>query len=123
MRKLLVGIAIVAVLSGTAVAVASIPDSSGVIHGCRRTKDGALRVIDTDAGQVCDTKTEVALSWSQTGPQGPAGPEGPPGPAGPAGTNGVSGYQVAYNSYAIPIGSPDTDIGGIVKFCGSPVRA
>jgi hypothetical protein len=63
------------VLGGTAVAVASIPDAQGVIHGCRNTKTGALRAIDTDVGQTCG-KDEAALNWNQTGPQGPAGPPG-----------------------------------------------
>ena len=53
-------------------ATAAIPDANGVIHGCRNTKTGVLRVIDTDKGQTC-SKDETALSWNQTGPQGPAG--------------------------------------------------
>src|SRR6266487_3613435 len=82
MRKPLVIAAIAVTLLATAtVAVASIPDSQGVIHGCRDLKSGSLRVIDTDAGQTCDSKGEAALSWSQAGP------------AGPAGANGVSGYE------------------------------
>jgi len=75
MGRLAVGIVVVLVLAGTAVAAASIPDASGVIHGCRSTKTGVLRVIDTDAGQTC-SKDEAALSWNQIGPQGPAGPQG-----------------------------------------------
>jgi hypothetical protein len=81
MRKLIIGLAIGAVLAGTTAAVASIPDSSGVIHACRSTKGGALRAIDSDAGQTC-SKDEAALNWNQTGPQGPAGPQGPPGISG-----------------------------------------
>lgn len=59
------------------VAYAAIPDAGGVIHGCYLTTGppqarGALRVIDTEAGQVCQTG-EVALTWSQTGPQGAPG--------------------------------------------------
>jgi len=30
----------------SAVALASIPDSAGVIHGCRKNSTGDLRVID-----------------------------------------------------------------------------
>lgn len=55
------------------IAVASIPDSSGVIHGCRKNSDGSVRVIDSDAGQTC-AHGWTALNWSQTGPRGPAGP-------------------------------------------------
>jgi hypothetical protein len=42
--------------------MASIPDASGVIHGCRKTSGGALRVIDTGAGQTC-MANETALNW------------------------------------------------------------
>lgn len=66
------------------VAAASIPDASGVIHGCRKNSDGSVKVIDSDLGQVCGNGY-TALNWSQTGPQGPAGPTGPQGPAGPSG--------------------------------------
>jgi hypothetical protein len=65
---------------------ASIPDASGVIHGCYKRVSGALRVID-DAVARCDANEEQ-LSWNQqgapgsAGPSGPQGPEGPPGPAG-----------------------------------------
>jgi hypothetical protein len=62
------------VVASGGVAVASIPDGSGVIHGCYAKAGGALKVIDTDAGKVCGSK-QVPLSWSQTGPAGPAGPE------------------------------------------------
>jgi hypothetical protein len=80
-------------MSAGAVA-AVVPDSSGVIHGCRTVKDGSVRVIDSDAGQKCG-KGEQALDWNQTGPTGatgatgPAGAEGPAGPAGPEGPAGL----------------------------------
>jgi Collagen triple helix repeat (20 copies) len=97
-------IAIVAALAlvGAGIAYAAIPDSSGVIHGCYSTKNGALRVIDSAA--KCGNG-EVALNWNQqgrkgatgaTGPQGPAGPKGDPGPAGtpgPTGDTGATGPQ------------------------------
>jgi hypothetical protein len=68
LRKTLVVLAGLAmlILAAAAVAVAAIPDSSGVIHGCRNTRTGALRVIDTDAGQAC-TSVEAALNWQQSG--------------------------------------------------------
>jgi hypothetical protein len=86
---LLVALGIVAVATG-GIAWATIPDSSGVIHGCYQKNKGTLRVIDTDQGQTCDS-TEQALSWNQTGPQGPVGPQGPLGPQGPAGPQGPKG--------------------------------
>jgi hypothetical protein len=64
-RRLLVALGVVAaalVIAG--VVQASIPDSSGVAHGCYLTKGklsqaeprpGDLRLIDTDAGQHCAT--------------------------------------------------------------------
>jgi hypothetical protein len=61
---ILAAAAVVIVLTVAVAAVASIPDNRGVIHGCRDIKTGALRVIDTDAGQTC-TKNEAPLNWSQ----------------------------------------------------------
>jgi hypothetical protein len=76
-RKAIIAATLAVVLASVAgIAVASIPDSNGVIHGCRNLKSGALRVIDSEAGQTCDSKTEAALTWNQTGPQGPAGSPG-----------------------------------------------
>jgi hypothetical protein len=49
------------------IAYASIPDGSGVIHGCYSNKNGALRLIDTGAGGQCSDK-ETAVSWDQTVP-------------------------------------------------------
>ena len=57
------------------IAYASIPDSNGVIHGCYKTSNGSIRVIDSPAVQ-CDPRNETAISWNQVGPQGPAGPAG-----------------------------------------------
>jgi hypothetical protein len=75
------------VLAAT-VALASIPDSSGVIHGCFLTQNGQLRVIDPPTQQCLPSET--AISWNQIGPQGPAGPPGPPGPPGAPGSGGGS---------------------------------
>jgi hypothetical protein len=75
------------------IAYASIPDPSGVIHGCYNTgsnPSGQLRVIDTGKGAAC-SKNEQALTWNQTGPRGPEGPQGPQGPAGPKGDAGAPG--------------------------------
>lgn len=94
-RFLIIAAIAAAMLSVAGVALASIPDSSGVIHGCYATKSGALNVIDTDAGQTC-AKGTTGLNWNQTGPQGPQGPAGPAGATGPAGpsTAGTAGLDV-----------------------------
>jgi hypothetical protein len=84
--------AIAAVLAITAgVAYASIP-TGGVIHGCYKTNDGKLRVIDTNAGDSCGSN-ETALDWNQIGPVGPTGPQGAQGVAGPTGPQGQQGIQ------------------------------
>src|SRR5688572_25702571 len=75
-------VAALGVLAGLAgVAVAAIPDSSGVIHGCYARVTGNLRVVDS--AQKC-RKSERAIQWNQKGPSGPVGPPGPAGPPGGA---------------------------------------
>ncbi len=64
---------------GATVAVAAIPGTDGVIHGCYSNAKGTLRVID-DASN-CATG-ETRLTWNQKGQPGPQGPQGEPGPAG-----------------------------------------
>ena len=66
---LVLGAAVFGVVSG---AQAAIPDSSGVINGCYQKNVGNLRVIDPSAGDSC-RPSEIAISWSQTGPQGTQG--------------------------------------------------
>jgi hypothetical protein len=64
MRRAIIVIVTMAVVGAIAgVALATIPDSSGVIHGCYDNKTGGLRVIDTDKGHTC-TKSETALTWN-----------------------------------------------------------
>jgi hypothetical protein len=70
-RILLVATLAIAAAFAGGVVHASIPDSSGVIHGCYKNSNpaqGALTVIDTDLGQTCPSGT-TALSWNQSGPQ------------------------------------------------------
>lgn len=90
-----------------AVAVAAIPDSNGVIHGCYAvngngvplTSGANLRIIDPSAGQTCATTgvgapaSERALDWNQSGPAGPTGAAGPAGQNGSSGAPGQSGPQ------------------------------
>jgi hypothetical protein len=68
MRRLIItaAIAVAVAISGGAIAYASIPDSSGVIHGCYTVSGGALRVIDTAKGQTCATG-QHSLNWNQKG--------------------------------------------------------
>jgi type VI secretion system secreted protein Hcp len=85
---------------GAAIAVASVPDSNGVIHACYSVNGGNpattgpnLTVIDPSAGQSCNTSSSPAgappgqktLTWNQTGPPGPSGAAGPAGPQGAPG--------------------------------------
>src|SRR4051812_49374519 len=81
--------------AGAAFAVAAIPDSNGVIHGCvERTATGpngfpgSLRVID--GGNEC-ANSETPLDWNQQGPAGPAGQPGQQGQQGPKGDKGDPG--------------------------------
>jgi hypothetical protein len=121
----LLAAALLLLLAGS-VAYASIPDSQGVIHACRKNNGGALRVIDTDARQTC-TSNETALDWSQTGPQGPAGsagpagpagPQGPEGPPGPAGT-GATGYEIIGSTLTVQVDAGQTNHGDFIDTCAS----
>jgi hypothetical protein len=76
-RKFVVALFLLAV--GAGVALAAIPDRNGVIHGCRNTRTGLLRVIKSTAH--CRVG-ERALNWNVRGPQGPQGPPGPQGEPG-----------------------------------------
>ncbi|MGE5226365.1 MAG: hypothetical protein ACM3OO_05770 [Planctomycetaceae bacterium] len=119
-------------------ALASIPDSKGVIHACY-TKQ-YVRVINQDAGQHC-TATEKRLAWSQQGPVGPIGPQGetgavgPVGPAGPKGDTGPAGPagpkgEMGPVGPAGPMGPPGTSVHLIrldsmptaLKLSGGPIH-
>jgi Collagen triple helix repeat (20 copies) len=69
----------------------SIPDASGVIHGCFKKSDGTIRVIDNSVTSCGSNETSIA--WNMSGPIGPQGPVGPQGPAGPVGPTGAIGPQ------------------------------
>jgi len=71
------------------VAVASIPDSSGVYHGCFKKSDGNIRIIDSNATSC--SSNEIEMTWSQ---QGPPGQPGAPGTAGQTGPRGPSDAYV-----------------------------
>jgi hypothetical protein len=109
--------AVAAAASG--IAVASIPDGAGNIHACYKPDSGALRVIDTGAGEACKPGSEAALQWNVIPPQGPTGPlgaQGPVGPQGPKGPQGASGANaVTYDPKTMTVSSSVTaaqQIGG-----------
>ena len=62
-----VGVTVALVLAGTGFAVAAIPGSDGVIHGCYQKKRGTLRVVKQ--GKRCKG-SEKALAWNQQGRPG-----------------------------------------------------
>jgi type VI protein secretion system component Hcp len=111
-------LAVGAVGGGAALAVASVPDSSGQIHACVNvtTQGGVLEpnpsggtpnitVIDPSAGQHCiaDDGTitnQTTLSWNAKGPQGPAGVPGTPGAPGKTGGAGATGKGIT-NAFTI----------------------
>jgi len=113
-RTIAIGAAAASVLAviGGVAAYASIPDSSGVIHGCYNKGDGTLSVIDTSVVSTCP-KGATALNWNQTGPQGvpgtpgqqgamgATGQQGPAGPPGPAGASGAAHVWTAQSAYVL----------------------
>ena len=63
MWKLIVGSALVAALAAVAgIAYATVPDETGVIHGCRHHESGNLRVIESGECR----STESPLDWVQS---------------------------------------------------------
>jgi len=92
---LLVGLLCAGVVGG--ISYASIPDASGVIHGCYQSRgtSHALKIIDTAVVASCPTGY-LPLNWSQTGPQGATGPAGPTGATGATGATGPAGPGHTY---------------------------
>lgn len=84
-------VAVAAAVGAVSVAMATIPDGAGVIHGCFSTlpPTGQLRVIDTDKLKSCG-RNEKPLDWNQQGRPGATGAVGPTGPVGPSGASGLS---------------------------------
>lgn len=101
-------------------AFASVPDGSGVLHGCysangAKAKGGTqLYIVDT-AITVC-SNGQAPVAWSQTGPQGI---QGIPGLKGDTGSQGIQGIQ-GDPGVAGPAGSANgfstTGIGGLINF-------
>jgi len=81
------GIAMVTAIATAAIVFAgtsgaSIPDGSGLIHGCYQTSgtDHTLKVIDSAVTSGCPAGY-TSLNWNKTGVQGKTGPTGPAGSA------------------------------------------
>jgi len=101
----------------TALVLGTVPDQSGVIHGCYDKKTGLLRVIDS-AGAVCTSK-ETALPWSQIGPQGAPGAAGAQGEPGSPGATGETGAQGAAGPQGPAGGARAITINGSVNGLGA----
>src|SRR3954447_25786623 len=70
-RKFWIGLVIgIVAASGVGAALASIPDSAGVIHACYKSS-GDLRVIEAPAA-ACKNG-ETPLDWNANGKAGPTG--------------------------------------------------
>src|SRR2546430_494148 len=108
-------VAVAVGLAAGGVAYASVPDSSGVIHGwynpngAKGTNGTGLTITD-NASATCGKRMQ-AITWNQKGPtgaRGPAGAAGPrgrkgasgaTGPTGPTGSTGATGPSNAYANY------------------------
>ena len=120
-------LAVGALGGAAALAVASVPDSSGVIHGCYAvsgtngttvpaTTAANLTIIDPGAGQTCPSAvgapaTEQSISWNVAGPQGPTGPAGAAGAAGQNGAPGPTSTIASGHTFTISGGQVIT-VGG-----------
>ncbi len=104
--------------AGAAIAAASVPDSSGVIHACVSVQSGStlpvaaagnIRVIDS-ASQQCSTSSgpaggpppEREVTWNQAGIPGATGPQGPPGTPGAPGPPGKT--QTVVGGHTLTLG-------------------
>jgi hypothetical protein len=113
-----------AALAGGGIAYATIPDASGVIHGCYQKSGGSLSVIDA-AVTTC-AKSQTELDWNVQGPTGPQGPQGPQGAQGPTGPQGDPGPTGATGPQG-PAGPSGTShaysaTGGFVQYGTTPVQ-
>jgi len=107
---------------GGRIAWATIP-SGNTIHACYKNDTGVLRAIDPSAGGACNSHSETALDWEQTGQQGPQGiqgTQGTQGATGAAGTDGVSSYQIVSASGTTAFDSFwQTNVVGVNATCPS----
>ena len=85
----------VAVLFGARLAVATVPDGNGTVHGCLKQTNGQVYLIDPSTGQTCGK--DKPLDWNKTGAPGQQGIDGQKGPTGYQGPAGSSGYEQTYD--------------------------
>jgi hypothetical protein len=85
----------VAVLLGARLAVATVQDANGTVHGCLKKSNAQVYLIDPSTGQTCGK--DMPLDWNKTGATGSQGVDGPKGYTGPQGTAGSSGYEQTYD--------------------------
>jgi type VI secretion system secreted protein Hcp len=109
-------VAVGAAGAGAAIAIAAVPDSSGVIHACVLTINGEpaasgapnVRIIDPGANpaQTCSTSSptgapgEQEISWNTVGQQGA---QGVPGAQGLQGPQGAEGHTLTINGQSFSI--------------------
>jgi hypothetical protein len=89
-------------IGAAAATAAAVPNTDGTIAACRNATTGELRIIDPAAGQTCQSRLELPLTWNQRGEPGPQGPVGPPGPAGPQGPGFTKTVEVATSAKIAP---------------------
>jgi hypothetical protein len=101
------------------VALASIPDANGNIHGCVNTVLGSVRIIDS-ATSSC-TFLEKSIVWNEGGSAGAAGPAGPAGPSGQS----VVGQSLNVGNASCPFGGTQFTLGTLVTYAcnGAPGAA
>jgi hypothetical protein len=102
-------IALVLAMGGFA--VAAIPDSSGVVHGCYKKKKGTLRLV---TGSKCK-KSERSISWNQKGQAGANGATGAKGDKGDKGDTGPGAQHALIDS----AGAITSQTGGISVTTGT----
>ena len=115
-------LALAVALGGTSYAAVSSsskvtsPDKSGVFHACVNSRSGQMRLVT--AGKKCKKKPkELAVQWSQKGPQGPAGQNG---------ANGVTGANGATNVVVragASVTIPSATTGSATASCDAGERA
>jgi hypothetical protein len=116
LRAATVAVACAAVVAGAAgISLASIPDSSGIIHGCYKSGGTVhpLKVIDNSVTAKCPSGY-TALNWNKAGPQGPAGPQGTSGlPVGYA-NESIDGYTLTETANTTVVATPALPAGSYI---------
>lgn len=87
---IVVVVGLTAVLMGARIAAATVPDANGTVHGCVKSKNGRLYVVDPSMGETCGK--DMALDWNEPGATGQQGIAGQKGFTGSQGSPGNSGY-------------------------------